>query len=284
MPVEVASLLPAPVTDVQRIGTKPKSIVLAVQCGKRRYVVKGASRAALRCERDVYAEVLPSLGVSAPIVRGWVESDGGAWLVTDFVAGRRPNLQDPEDQARVSTWVARLHALSRRSLTPPLPAGRARPSPERRLDGVRQSILVRREAGVLDSSRASRALDACARIADALPTVHRAAAGLPDCLVHGDLLTDWNLLVTQDLRVIGLDWEQAGWGSPAIDVGIVDGEVYRSEVTALGQACSRDDVRLARLAGLVLGALAHDLPRKPWNAQKKYLERMLRAVRGIEAG
>lgn len=281
LPVEVARLLPAPVTDVKQISSKPKSVVLDVQCGARRFVVKNSLFAALRCEYDVYSEVLPSLGVPAPTVRGWVESDGGVWLVTDYVLGRRPALEDPEDRACVSRWVARLHALSRRAPMPALPTGRARTSPERRLEDVRQSILDRRASGVLESSRASRSLDAWARIADALPAVHRAAAGLPDCLAHGDLLTDWNLLITEDRVVIGVDWERAGWGSPAIDMGIVDGEAYRCELLALGQACSRDEIRLGRLAGLVLGALAHDLPRKPWEAQQKYLARILRALEGL---
>jgi aminoglycoside phosphotransferase (APT) family kinase protein len=268
------SVLPEP-RRVRQIATKAKSVVLVIESRREVLIAKKGTAAGLRCERDVYQTTLPTLGIPAPTVRGWIDSPEETWLVIDHLEGRPPVLRDPADLYQVSTWVAQLHHASRTIAYPDPAPALGRPTPEERLGALRTSITSRDGA----DSDSGWALNACAEVERALPLVREAATLLPTCLVHGDL-SDLNIVITQDAAVV-IDWDQAARRSPAIDLALVDVGSYCAELGRLGDHGQGRHVSRAQPAGTVLANLSHDLARKPFKTQLKYLYRMVRAVRAL---
>jgi hypothetical protein len=278
LPPLLRSVLPRGARLVRRVPTKEKSTVLIVDCGGRALVAKKGTAAGLRCERDVYQRVLPTLGIRAPAVRAWADSLDETWLVIDYVEGRPPMLDDPADLRRVSTWVAQLHGASRAIGYPDPAPALGRPIPEERLAELRARIA----GGDGADPDTGWALHACTEIERALPLIRQEATLLPECLGHGDL-SDLNILLSRDAVVV-VDWDQAARRSPAMDLSLVDVDSYCAQLCLLGHQGDARLVSQVQHAGIVLACLAHDLGRKPFKTQLDYLGRVVRAVRAVRSG
>jgi hypothetical protein len=188
-------------------------------------------------ERILYEDYLPSVPVSSPRYLGWA-SDADpdiSWLFLEAVGDRRYDARDAPHRRAAARWLALFHVET--SLMLPDPR-----LPERGtayyLDVVRSARQV-----VLDcvdnpafTSADLRALEQIARACDRLDAHQgeiRELCGLvPPLLVHGDFGAK-NVRVRQgvdSLDLVPLDWELAGWGTPAADLSQVDLDEYWSIV------------------------------------------------------
>jgi hypothetical protein len=84
-------------------------------------------------------------------------------------------------------------------------------------------------------------------------------AGGPRTLVHGDFAPK-NVLIRQaagTLEVFPIDWETAGWGPPAADMGeCPDLVTYRAEALRYGVSWSAETIRGWAAAGKILRHIA----------------------------
>lgn len=267
------SVLPRRLGIVHTLSTKSKSVVLRVDTPGGALVAKGAPPSGLLCDKWIYGTLLPIIGLPGPALRGWVEESGEAWLVIDFIEGRRPVLWEADDAVGVSKWLARMHCQSRRAGLVP-PPGPWRPSAESQLAAFAASLADTCSTG-------SAELDACSEVQAGLPLVWGAAAELPECVVHGDL-SDWNLLLTDD-AVIALDWERVAWRTSIEDLAVCNVAAYGGELSRLGVDVEPTSLIRGQNAGIVLACLSHDLPHKPAKTQRHYLRRMLTAISTLRA-
>ena len=116
--------------------------------------------------------------------------------------------------------------------------------------------------------------------------VERASRCLPSTLVHGDF-TSTNVRVRASggvLEIVPLDWENAGRGTPAIDLLRVDLDLYASLVRAAWPSVERGAVQSTYAAGRVhwclaavdwqTSMLAHPWIERPLAKIESYLEWM----------
>lgn len=279
MPEDLRALAPRGAVVLRRLATKRKSTVLVLGSDAGPLLAKRAATSGLRCERDVYDSVLPSLGLRGPRVRGWSESTGVAWLLLDYVEGHEADPWRGPDKDRISRWAARLHSRSRRvRFRPPAPP-RGRPDPLDRLRELRAVIQT-------DTDRSDRqwALDACDEVAASWSRVQRAERRLEPAFTHADLGAP-NMLIEQGSSdVVVVDWEQAAWTRPTLDLAVVDVDVYCRTLVQEGEQADPETLRQGCFAGGVLASLAHDVPTKRAKVQRRYLNRMLRGVRTLPGG
>jgi aminoglycoside phosphotransferase (APT) family kinase protein len=173
-------------------------------------------------ELSVYRELLPEAGLGTARYYGSVvdESRGRLWLLLEFVDGT------PVGYCELEHWPAAAEGL-----------GRMHGYFARRADRLRGcDFLVRHDAAFF-RSKAEHALENVARIAPNLvdrltrlvqryaPTV-AAMTGQPPTLLHGGC-RPCNILVrvaSDPSRVCILDWEEAAFGAPLVDVAyLLDG-------------------------------------------------------------
>jgi aminoglycoside phosphotransferase (APT) family kinase protein len=173
-------------------------------------------------ELGVYRELLPGAGLGTARYYGSVvdESQGRLWLLLEFVDGT------PVGYCELEHWPAAAEGL-----------GRMHGYFARRADLLSAcDFLVRHDAAFF-RSRAAEALENVARIAPHLvdrlarlvqryaPAV-AAMTGQPPTLLHGGCRPS-NILVrvaSNPSRVCILDWEEAAFGAPLVDVAyLLDG-------------------------------------------------------------
>lgn len=287
--------------------TKP-AIYRLIFAGERTPAVfaKRSRTSDLAIERRVYEQVLPQLPVTAPRCHGSLEDrDGAVWLFVEDVGETRPALDDPAHRALAARWLALLHRWG---------AGEAAAArlpdagPGRYLDHLRTARdVIRRQF-------ASPALDAADRTVltgllvelDSLesrwPELERACAGLPVTLVHGDFRAkNVRLRVANGETVLyTMDWEMAGWGIPAADLGCgpmsgltlpidfhVYGDAVRERWPELDLAAIQRLSRFGRIFQALAGArwasasLVLKSPRsliKPVGAMRHYREQLSTAI------
>jgi hypothetical protein len=187
-------------------------------------IAKRCRAATARVERTVYRDILPRLGLSAPVCYGWSEdsADPDRWLFVED-AGRGEYSPTDEGHRRLAaTWLGTLHAAAA-GLEPHGLPDRGPAYYLNRLRAGRTAVLANRGNPVLNPD-ALRVLDGVVRLADRIEErwgeVDRVCGEMPRTLVHGDF-------VAKNLRVrpgpagpelLPLDWETAGWGVPSADL------------------------------------------------------------------
>ena len=187
-------------------------------------IAKRASRATVEIERVIYQEVLEALPVAAIKCFGaQIDSDDG-WLFLEEVTGAAFDEEQPAHRHLAAEWLGTVHAATSgmRELADRLPNH----AMDRYLGRLRAAMRS------LDAGHENAALAACDRaslsvVRDELARLdrdwgalaHRCTA-MPHCLVHGDFIAK-NVRV-RDGRLFALDWEEAGWGVPAEDLGALD--------------------------------------------------------------
>ena len=227
--LDPSHLAPTRITVLkQRHKTSSKSAVYRLEGVDSRggaVVVKRCRSWSGLLERRLYAHMLPGLAVPAPRYRGWVrESDGEyGWLITDDVGDRRYSPRSERQRKILGRWLGRLHIRAVRNKA-------IRSLPERGVDHylARFQRLEKGLAHVLRRAHMARSerakLQNHARQCEVLSHWWRELADvcdtLPKTLVHGDL-------VPKNLRIqprgaeddlIALDWENAGYGTPVVDL------------------------------------------------------------------
>ena len=221
-------------------------------------------------ERVCYEAVLPRVQVSSPAYHGSLQDDDGSWWLFVEDAGREwYSLTDPEHRRLAGRWIGQLHrqgacVAPARALPP---AG-----PERYLDHLRVArdriernfanpALTGADREVLMTSLALQD-----KIEDRWYEIEQACAGPPATLVHCDFQPK-NMRVRPGAPgvLVVLDWEMAGWGTPAVDLAPpcaadvmshVDLDAYAAEVCAAWPGVDSLAIRRLSVVGLVFRRLA----------------------------
>jgi aminoglycoside phosphotransferase (APT) family kinase protein len=207
-------------------GIKKSAVYWLAEAGPGRgpVIAKCARRAAAEAEALVYSEFLSPLGVPAPAYHGMVDEGGPfCWLFIGYVPGRRYSPRDPQHRRLAGRWLARLHgdavSLPGAGLLP----GRGMQHQLRTLDAGRAAIAAHGDDPSLSPAEASvlrRLAALLGEVRGSWPQLEEICAELPPTLVHGDLVRK-NLRVGaagNGRAVVAFDWENAGWGPPALDL------------------------------------------------------------------
>jgi Phosphotransferase enzyme family len=187
-------------------------------------IAKCALRDAAETEALVYGEFLSSLGMLAPAYHGMVDEGGPfCWLFLGYVPGRRYSPADPEDRRLAGRWLARLHGGAVSLPGPGRLPGRGIDHQLRKLEAGRAAIAAHGDDPSLSPAAASvlqRLAALLGEVRGSWRRLEEICVELPPTLVHGDL-------VRKNLRVgaagtgpalLAFDWENAGWGPPALDL------------------------------------------------------------------
>jgi len=189
-------------------------------------IAKRCPREVARLERTVYEEILPRSGVPSLRQYGYLEEPEGlyCWLFMEEAAGISYSNLIPEHRAHAARWLGLLHSGHATDTA----AGRALPDagPARYL-GVLQSIreamqrhldnpiLSEGDLGFLQAMQSR--FDDLAAHWSRLEDICDAA---PRTLVHGDF-NGKNIRLRSangESTLLVFDWENAGWGVPAVDL------------------------------------------------------------------
>jgi len=235
-------------------------------------IAKGGPAHELAHERRIYEEILPRIGVTAPHYLGVSDDDRGwSWLFVEAAGEDRLTLADPAQRRLAARWLGRLHRsaadLGPACGLPDLGPGRFRRH-------------LRDTVGAMRHAEQSPALvghhhDLVQRLRERLETldsgwftIERALEHSPRTLVHGCFRSRTVRVGRSDgrARLFPMDWETAGWGTPAVDLALGGSVIpwFTVEVDAYarmvrGRWPELEPRAIARLA--LVGHLFHALAR-----------------------
>jgi len=232
---------------------------------------KRCDPASAAVERLCHEDIVPRLGLTAPVYLGSVkEPDGTVWFFVEDVGREKLSPLDPMHRALAACWLARLHRAGAR-----VEAGRRLPDggPRRYLRCLRES-RARIERGLANPALNCEQRDLLARIPatldrieDSWDTLGRATARLPETVIHGDFRPK-NVRTRQIASgpvLYALDWELAGWGVPVADLAPshkdldllpFDPVVYAAEIVGHGPRLDADAIRQLTMIGCVMQRIA----------------------------
>src|SRR5881296_3809667 len=191
----------------------------------RPVIAKRCRTAVAQVERMVYEGILADLTVPSLRYYGFVEEpdDASSWLFIEEANGPDYSNLLPEHRARAGRWLGLLHAAAADAA-----AGERLPDggPGRYLERLRKlretfrehldnPVLLPEDVAFLEGLLA-RLDDLAAR----WHLVEGVCRGVPATLVHGDF-NGRNMrlrTVGNDATITVFDWEDAGWGVPAVDL------------------------------------------------------------------
>ncbi|MGY1737100.1 phosphotransferase [Geodermatophilus sp. SYSU D00684] len=190
----------------------------------RDVVAKRCPRSEAEREQIVYATLTshrPGLSVE---LYGVADADTDrTWLFLQAAAGRQFRLGDRRDRAVAGRWLGELHVAC--ADLPGGPSLRDRGPDHFReyLDVVPQRATLASANPELDAGDrrdVARTVEVCARVRSQWDEVSAFCATMPPTFVFGDFKDD-NVRVVDGAggpTLIGFDWNEAGWGVPALDV------------------------------------------------------------------
>jgi len=188
-------------------------------------IAKRCRTAVAQVERTVYEDILAGLTVPSLRYYGFVDEPDSAsgWLFMEEASGPEYSNLLPEHRARAGRWLGSLHAAAAGAA-----AGERLPDggPGRYLERVRtlrdtfrrhvnNPVLLPEDVAFLEGLLA-RLDDLGARWHLLEDVCH----GVPPTLVHGDF-NGRNIrlrTVGEEATITVFDWEDAGWGVPAVDL------------------------------------------------------------------
>jgi aminoglycoside phosphotransferase (APT) family kinase protein len=238
--------------------------------GEASVIAKYSRRTSAKAEALVYEEFLGPLGVPVPAYFGMLDEGGPfCWLFMQYVPGRRYSPANSQHRRLAGGWLARLHHDATSLAGADRLPDRGVAHHVRMLDAGRGAITDHyanpslSPAETLVLQRLSALLGEVRRSWSKLEEI---CSELPQTLVHGDLVRK-NLHIAaagNGARMVAFDWENAGWGPPAIDLAqsllserfaanaCLD--TYRS-ARAAAPTPTRDDIERQATAGTVLRCL-----------------------------
>jgi len=188
-------------------------------------IAKRCQRAVALLERTVYEDVLARLSVPSLRYYGFVDAPDTAsgWLFMEEASGPDYSNLLPEHRDRAGRWLGLLHATAAdaaaRGRLPDGGPGRYRERVQKLRDAFRRHldnpVLSAEDVAFIDQLRA-RLDDLAAR----WQLVEDVCHGVPATLVHGDF-NGRNIRLRNaggDSTITVFDWEEAGWGVPAVDL------------------------------------------------------------------
>jgi hypothetical protein len=263
-------------TTVHRLELADDEVVIAKRCRSEGAAVEAA----------VYEQVLPRL--SAPTLRYYgkideVETDF-SWIFVEEAVGSEYVADDPDHRAAAARWLAMLH-------TEASALDLARVLPERGVSYFREcsrAAYAAIAAGLSNAALAAadrtvlKAVLATAELLDNRWTAFERILGrVPSTVVHNDFSVD-NLRVRRrdgKLVAIPFDWEDSGWGDPAVDLAQIfdhaaysirpDLAVYESEIRSFWPHLNGEDLRAVGELGSLFRILA-ELHWEAWRLSYEY--------------
>jgi hypothetical protein len=245
-----------PVRRLEMLKNHPKSQVyrlVGADASGGSVIAKRSSRATLAIERHVYEQVLPSLPVAGIECLGFLEDMDEAWLFMQDVGPETFDRRDPRHRHAAASWLATLHlGGARMSDAWDLP-DRGVAAYRSEMQEARSSIIANVANPALGSED-RRILQAVVAQIEALESrweeVEVLTRSLPMTIIHGDLRQKNMRLVgsARGDRVVAIDWETAGMGFPAVDLGDVDATVYWAAVSESWGRLEPEEI--ARLASV----------------------------------
>jgi hypothetical protein len=189
-------------------------------------IAKRCRRTTAMVERMIYEECLPSLPIPGLTCYGFLEDPADSefcWLFLEDASEQKYSLQCAEHRASAGRWLATVHTSS--------------------IENAVVGRLPHRDVGhYLQLLRSSRAMVVRHLTNTALPPedvatlrvivsqldlleshwneIEAFCSALPHSLVHGDFAIK-NVRLRDDaagLALLVFDWENAGWGLPAVDL------------------------------------------------------------------
>jgi aminoglycoside phosphotransferase (APT) family kinase protein len=271
-------VIPASVVALQPQGPTNKSGVYRLEGAAEdgsAVIAKRCLRPTWEVERTLYERVLPRIDVPALRYYGCFEEAGGdfCWL---FMQDAGETKLADADRAIAADWLARLHTGAAALVDEiPLPER----GPAHYLDYLRSSrATLDALPSAVDSPREDQStLAAVRRLLEEVERqwgdVCAPWARFPRTLVHGDFNCKNSRFhpTPGGPALVALDWETAGWGPPAADLGhwprpprpgsgdwdsAVPLDAYAQQIDSWGRGVKLHDVeRLARV-GTVFRLLA----------------------------
>ena len=235
-------------TSITVLQDKVKSSVFrldGMQPARRAVIVKRCPRAEAAVELELYENVLPRIPISALRYYGHLLDDDSCWLLMEDAGNVPLSLENEVHRALASRWLAVMHTSAAL-----LPAAARLPErgPARYLERLRLGRERIRSAyhNPALSADERAVLDAVVTLCDVLEScwhrVEEATSLLPTTLVHGDFRPKNARIRTtaHGDELVAIDWETAGWGSPATDlatareypINLIDVDLYVSMVRA----------------------------------------------------
>jgi thiamine kinase-like enzyme len=190
------------------------STVIAKRCREETAILEGR----------VYERLLPALRLNRLHFFGAVRREGESWLFIEDAGGEELAPHLPEHRALAVRWLAVMHSSAVQvSASAGLPHAR----PDRYLShlrGARANLLA--HLGTASARAEERApleslVARCDRLEADWDRLASHAMAMPNTLVHGDFVAK-NLRLRSGpsgMVLVPFDWEHAGWGTPAIDLG-----------------------------------------------------------------
>jgi hypothetical protein len=205
-------------------------------------------------ERRVYEDILGGDVAAAPYY-GWLAAneDGFCWIFLGEVGGTRYSPGRAEHRRAAGRWLAALHSALR-LVEEPADFPKRSPDHYRNLLGLVDTRLTDAAVEVESSQHEHSLLEALRlqldRIASGWGAIETVCDRMPRSLVHGDLVTH-NAYLRQEaagLALIPIDWEKAGWGTPAEDLSEIDLDAYEAMMAPQSARPRREHyVQLARV-------------------------------------
>lgn len=235
-------------------------------------IAKLTGRSRADVEYTVYRDVLPRLPVSGIRCLGRVEESAKvSWLFIEYSDGDRYSSEFAQDREAAGAWLGTFHATASALL------GEVS-LPEREFGQFVDRARAARTAfdahlGLSTTSAEARqalgtAISALSKLEDRWEELEGTWRELPRTLVHGDFQPK-NLRLSSGAaarRLMVFDWEEAAWGSPAIDLMQAPGsrlhfaanpclESYRRASAEHGVAAQPSALRRLAEVGRVLRCL-----------------------------
>jgi len=188
-------------------------------------IAKRCPRPVALVERTVYEDMLARLAVPSLRYYGFVDEPDAAssWLFMEEAGGPDYSNLIPEHRARAGHWLAVLHAAAAGaaagSQLPDGGPGRYR----ERVRKLRETFRRHQDNPVLSPEDVAFVQGLVARLDDLAARWHLVedvCRGVPPTLVHGDF-NGRNIRLRSeraDAAITVFDWEDAGWGVPAVDL------------------------------------------------------------------
>lgn len=204
--------------------------------GEGSLVAKRAPVSVVRHEARVYA-LLERLEIPAPRLRA-VSADGDAdgetrWIFLEDAGDVGLDTGDIGHRRLAGSWLGTLHRVAAAPSAHMALPDRSDLHYRATLERARGAIARGRDHPRVDDAGSARLtrLDAgLGRLEELWSVVRTGARSLPSTLVHGDFVGKNVRVRTGDVtgaaRLLALDWETSGYGSPAVDLEHVDLEAY----------------------------------------------------------
>lgn len=266
--VEVLKGKPGKKTLACRLQTKVNGEEVSV-------IAKGKARGKTWPEQQLYAKVLPGLGVETPRLYGSATTEAYDWLFLEDLGEKRPSWD--EHAPLLTQWLARMHvATSRQPQLCDIVPERGERYYRRENERVRtllDQLLQPGHEHPVHRELLQDVREQTEKIGSLWPGITSFCERVPKSLVHGDWVEKNIRLVERSfgLAIIPFDWELAGWGVPAADLARVSPSAYREQTQSAWPNCTTQTFEELRALGQLFRYVSSthwELSR--WVASPKY--------------